>query len=146
MAQDAPRTRYDGRIELGMVFDYEPGKKHAYERLTITRRNGNQIWAFGRSGESYHEEDEFRDRVVFVSDKPPVKPRPVPVPLAGRYEGPIDLGMVFDYEPGKRHAYERLTITRREGPHVWARGRGGASYYEEDEFRDRVAFVPPEKR
>jgi hypothetical protein len=62
------------------------------------------------------------------------------------YEGPIELGMVFDCEPGKKHAYERLTITRREGPHMWAYGRSGETYHEENEFRDCVAFVPPEMR
>ena len=146
MAADAPGTPYEGPIELGMVFDFEPGKKHAYERLTITRRQGTQIWAYGRSGESYHDEDDFRKAVVFVSGQPLIKPKPVPVALAGRYEGPIEPGMVFDYEPGKKHAYERMTITKRDGEHIWARGRGGESFHYENEFRDCVAFVPIEKR
>ncbi|HVA12887.1 MAG TPA: hypothetical protein VNF99_06540 [Stellaceae bacterium] len=146
MAQTAPATPYEGPIELGMVFDFEPDKKHAYERLTITRREGKHIWAFGRSGETYHDEDDFRNVVVFVAEKLSLKPKPVPVPLAGRYEGPIELGMTFDFEPGKKHAYERLTITKRDGKHIWARGRGGESYHEEDAFRDVVAFVPPEKK
>ncbi len=29
MAQSAPAAPYEGPIELGMVFDFEPGKKHA---------------------------------------------------------------------------------------------------------------------
>ncbi len=133
---------YDGPIELGMVFDFEPGKKHLYERLTISRREGPHIWAFGRSGESYHEDAEFRKAVVFVSDKPLAKKRPVPGVLSGRYEGPIEIGMVFDFEPGKKHLYERLTISRREGPHIWAFGRSGESYHEEDEFRNRIVHAP----
>ena len=28
---------YDGPLALGMVFDFEPGHKHRYERMTITR-------------------------------------------------------------------------------------------------------------
>ena len=62
------------------------------------------------------------------------------------YGGPIALGMVFDFEPGKKNAYERLTITKLQGKHIWARGRGGESFYYENDFRDCVAFVPPEKR
>lgn len=146
MAENLPGTTYEGPIELGMVFDFEPGKKHAYERLTITRREGKNIWAYGRSGETYHDEGDFRKAVVFVADKPLIKAKPVPVPLAGRYEGPIEIGMVFDFEPGKKHAYERLTITKRNGEHIWARGRGGESYHVENDFRDCVAFVPAEKR
>lgn len=146
MAANAPDTPYEGPIELGMVFDYELGKRHAYERLTITRREGPHIWAFGRSGESFHEEGDFRKVAVFVADKPQVKAKPVPVPLAGRYEGPIEIGMVFDYEPGKKHAYERMTITKRQGDQIWARGRGGESFHYENEFRGCVAFVPAEKR
>jgi hypothetical protein len=139
-------TPYQGSIELGMVFDFEPGKKHAYERMTITRREGKHIWAYGRSGETYHDEDDFRKVVVFVADKPIIPPKPVPVPFAGRYEGPLDIGMVFDYETGKKHAYERMTITKRDGDHIWARGRGGESFHYANDFRDVVAFVPPEKR
>ncbi|HEX3970893.1 MAG TPA: hypothetical protein VHX19_06200 [Stellaceae bacterium] len=139
-------TPYKGPIELGMVFDFEPGKKNAYERLTITKLQGKQIWAFGRSGETFHDEDDFRKVVIFVADKPITKPKPVPVPLGGRYEGPIEPGMVFDYETGKKHAYERMTITKRQGDNIWARGRGGESFHYEKEFRDCVAFVPPEKR
>ena len=139
-------TPYQGPIELGMVFDFEPGKKNAYERLTITRREGKHIWAFGRSGETYHDEADFRQVVVFVADKPIIKPKPVPLPFNGRYEGPIDVGMVFDFETGKKHAYERLTITKRDGEHIWARGRGGESYHVENNFRDVVAFVPADKR
>ena len=147
MAENAPHvTPYDVPIEIDMVFDFEPGKKNAYERLTITKRQGKHIWAYGRSGETYHDEDDFRRVVVFVADKPVIKPKPVPVPLHGRYEGPIEPGMVFDYEPGKKHAYERLTITKRQGDNIWARGRGGESFHYANEFRDCVAFVPPEKR
>src|SRR5262249_8356983 len=65
MAEASGHAPYEGPIALGMVFDYEPGKKHAYERLTITRREGQHIWAFGRSGETYHDEDDFRKAVVF---------------------------------------------------------------------------------
>ncbi len=147
MAENPPQiTPYEGPIELGMVFDFEPGKRNAYERLTITRREGKNIWAYGRSGETFHNEDDFRPVVVFVSDKPLVKKKAEPVPLSGRYEGPIELGMVFDYEPGKKHAYERMTITKRQGDHIWARGRGGESFHYEKDFRDCVAFVPAEKR
>src|ERR1700761_1505276 len=113
MAEAAVTTPYQGPIELGMVFDFEPGKKHAYERLTITRREGKHIWAFGRSGESYHDEADFRQVVVFVADKLPLKKKPEPLALNGRYEGPVEVGMVFDFEPGKKHAYERMTITKR---------------------------------
>lgn len=67
-------------------------------------------------------------------------------PQVKPYEGPIELGMVFDFEPGKKHAYERLTVTKRQGDHIWARGRGGESFHYESEFRDSVAFVPAEKR
>lgn len=135
---------YNGPIKLGMVFDYEPGKKHLYERLTVSKLDGPHIWAFGRSGESYHEEPDFREAVVLVSETPLEKPRPVIAPLLQRYEGPIDIGMVFDYEPGKKHLYERLCITKRQGIHIWARGRGGESYHEEDEFRDSVVPVARE--
>jgi hypothetical protein len=137
---------YAGPIELGMVFDFEPGKKHKYERLTISRKQGAKIWAYGRSGETFHDEPEFRKAVVFVADRLPAKPRPEPLPLAGRYEGPIAVGHVFDFEPGKRHQYERLTITRIQGKHLWARGRSGETYHEEPEFRNHVVPVPPETR
>jgi hypothetical protein len=137
---------YSGPIEIGMVFDFEPGKKHRYERLTVSRKQGAKIWAYGRSGETFHDEPEFRKSVVFVADKLPVKPRPAPLPLAGRYEGPVALGMVFDFEPGKKHQYERLTITRIQGPHIWARGRSGETYHEEPEFRGRVVVVPATNR
>jgi hypothetical protein len=54
--------------------------------------------------------------------------------------------MVFDFEPGKKHQYERLTITRIQGPHIWARGRSGETYHEEPEFRGRVVVVPATNR
>jgi len=147
MAEEAVQAGYDGPLKLGMVFDFEPGKpKHLYERLTITRLEGPHIWAYGKSGETYYDEADFRKKVVFVADKPLLKPRPVPVALTGRYEGPIDVGMFFDFEPGKKHLYERICIMKREGIHIWARGRGGESYYEEDEFRDRAAPVPSADR
>jgi len=147
MAQErtAPAA-YTGPIELGMVFDFEPGKKHKYERLTITRKEGPQIWARGRCGETFHEEPEFRKSVEFVSPKPLTKSRPTPQPLEGRYEGPIAVGMVFDFEPGKKHMYERLTITDLKGSHIWARGRCGQTYYEEPDFRDHVVAVTPGAR
>ncbi len=144
MAQENTLAEYQGPIELGMVFDLEPGKKHVYERLTVTRKEGNNIWCYGRAGETYHEESAFRKRVVFVSPTPIVKKRPVPVPLNGRYEGPIELGMKFDLEPAKKHVYERLTVTRKEGNNIWCYGRAGETYHEESIFRDRVAVVPPE--
>jgi hypothetical protein len=148
MAQQdqAARSPYAGPIELGMVFDFEPGKKHQYERLTITRKEGPQLWARGRSGETFHAEPEFRKSVVLVSRTPLTKPRPVPMTLETRYEGPIALGMAFDFEPGKKHMYERLTITQLKGSNVWARGRSGLTYYEEREFRDHVVPVPGERR
>lgn len=143
MTAETARVGYDGPIQLGMVFDYEPGKpKHLYERLTITKLQGSHIWAYGKSGETYYEEDDFRKKVAFVADKPLLKPRPTPAALTGRYEGPIEVGMFFDYEPGKKHLYERICIMKRQGIHIWARGRGGESYYEEDDFRDRAVFVP----
>jgi hypothetical protein len=134
---------YAGPIEPGMVFDFEPGKKHAYERMTISRRQEEAIWCYGRSGETFHMEDEFRKSVVFVSDKPIVKPKgPPPGKLEKRYGGPIAAGMVFDFEPGKKHQYERITITEVQGPNIWARGRAGATFYDEDDLRDHVVPVP----
>lgn len=83
--QDSPLDeRYAGPIEVGMVFDFEPGKKHKYERLTIERKEGQNVWARGRSGQTFYDEDEFRHSVVFVSAKPLHKPQPVPVPLDAR--------------------------------------------------------------
>jgi len=148
MAQQerAAPTPYAGPIELGMVFDFEPGKKHRYERLTITRKQGPQLWARGRCGETFHEEPEFRKSVVLVSATPLTKPRPVPMRLEQRYDGPIQVGMVFDFEPGKKHMYERLTITDLKGSHIWARGRCGQTYYEEPDFRDHVVAVTPGAR
>ncbi|HUK61255.1 MAG TPA: hypothetical protein VLV50_18640 [Stellaceae bacterium] len=146
MGEAAPRAPYAGPIETGMVFDFEPGKKHKYERLTITKKQGSQLWARGRSGATFYDEAEFRAGVVLVSQTPLAKPKPVPLPLAGRYEGPIEPGMVFDFEPGKRHMYERLVITKCQGLHVWARGRCGQTYYDLREFRDHVVPVPPTSR
>jgi len=137
---------YAGPIDVGMVFDFEPGHKHRYERMTVARRQDEAIWCYGRSGETFHMEPEFRKSVVFVSDKPIAKPKPVPKPLTGRYEGPIGVGMQFDFEPGKRHQYERLTITDIKGSNIWARGRSGATFYEEPEFRDHVVAASPEGR
>jgi hypothetical protein len=147
MAPDegAVRSPYAGPIEPGMVFDFEPGKKHRYERLTVTKKLGPQIWARGRSGETFHEEPDFRRSVVFVAAKAVVPQRPMPMQLVKRYEGPIEIGMAFDFEPGKKHMYERLTITNLKGPHIWARGRCGATYYEEPDFRDHVVLVPRER-
>ena len=137
---------YAGPIDVGMVFDFEPGHKHRYERMTVARRQDEAIWCYGRSGETFHMEPEFRKSVVFVSDKPIAKPKPVPKPLTGRYEGPIAIGMQFDFEPGKRHQYERLTITDIKGSNIWARGRSGATFYEEPEFRDHVVAASDEGR
>ena len=147
MADGQTQTPYDGPIKLGYVFDWEKGVKHRYERYTVMKMDGAHIWAWGRSGETFFEEPEFRRAAVFVADKPIVKPRPVPPsgPIV-RYEGPIDVGMKFDYEPGKKHMYERLRIEKREGIHIWAQGRSGGTYYEEDDFRDRVVLVAPEQR
>jgi hypothetical protein len=142
----APRAPYAGPIETGMVFDFEPGQKHKYERLTVTDRRGSHIWARGRSGQSFHDEPEFRKSVVLVSPTPLAQPKAKPLPLEGRYEGPIEAGMMFDYEPGKRHVYERLTITECRGSHIWARGRCGQSYHKAGEFRDHVVPVPREQR
>jgi len=147
MADEAmARVPYAGPIEPGMVFDFEPGKKHKYERLVVTRRQGARLWATGRSAETFHNEPDFRAAVVFVSDRPSNKPRPEPMRLESRYLGPIVVGMVFDFEPGKRHQYERIIITDLKGPHIWARGRCGQTYYEEDDFRDHVVAVPPDRR
>lgn len=140
------RPPYGGPIAPGMVFDFEPGKKHRYERLTVTRKVGQQLWARGRSGETFHEEPEFRTSVVLVADKPPPRTQPAPMRLERRYEGPLEVGMMFDFEPGKKHMYERLTITQLKGAQIWARGRSGSTYYEEPEFRDHVVPVPPERR
>jgi hypothetical protein len=140
------RSPYAGPIEPGMVFDFEPGKKHRYERLIITKKLGAQLWARGRSGETFHDEPDFRRSVVFVSGTVPATSRPVPMRLEKRYEGPIDIGMVFDFEPGKKHMYERLTITDLKGQHIWARGRCGQTYYEERDFRDHVVPAQSERR
>jgi hypothetical protein len=138
---------YAGPIETGMVFDFEPGKKHRYEQLTVTRKVGTQLWARGRCGETFHEEGEFRKSVVFVSETPLQKRRAAPVGrLERRYEGPLALGMVFDFEPGKKHQYERLTITEMKGTQLWARGRCGTTYYDAQEFRDHVVPVPAATR
>lgn len=142
--QETARAAYEGPIKLGMVFDFEPGKKHLYERLTISKLDGPHIWAFGRSGETYHDENDFRKSVVFVAEKLPLKPRPVPAPLVKRYDGPIAIGMAFDFQPGKKHLYERLTISRIEGPHIWAFGRSGETYLAEDDFRNSVVPLAPE--
>jgi hypothetical protein len=134
---------YTGPIEPGMVFDFEPGRKNAYERMTVSRRQEEAIWCYGRSGETFHMEPEFRQRVVFVSEKPIAKPKgPPPGRVEKRYEGPVAVGMVFDFEPGKKHKYERLTITDVKGTNIWARGRSGATFYEESDFRDHVVPVP----
>jgi hypothetical protein len=134
----APRAPYTGPIRVGMVFDFEPGFKHRYERMTVTRMQEDGIWCYGRSGETFHIEPEFRKSIVLVADTPQTKPRPAPKPLTGRYDGLIAPGMVFDFEPGKRHQYERLTITDVKGPNIWARGRSGATFYEEQDFRGHV--------
>ena len=132
---------YTGPIEPGMVFDYEPEKKHRYERMTVMRKEGASLWCVGKCGETYHQEADFRQCVVFVAAKAEPKRRIVPGKLEKRYEGPIDIGMVFDYEPGKKHHYERLHITRREGANLWARGRCGETFHIEPEFRDHVVPV-----
>jgi hypothetical protein len=133
---------YAGSIAPGMVFDYEPGRKDRYERLTIDKKQGIHIWAWGRSGLTFYEESDFRKSVVFVSDKPLMKPKPAPLPLLGRYEGPVEPGMWFDFEPGKKHWYERIIIERKQGEHLWCRGRSGQTYYEEPDFRNHVVRVP----
>jgi hypothetical protein len=134
---------YAGPIEPGMVFDFEPGARNKYERMTVSRRQEEAIWCYGRSGETFHMEPEFRKSVVFVSDKPVAKPKgPPPGKLEKRYDGPIAVGSVFDFEPGAKHKYERLTITDVKGKNIWARGRSGATFYEEDDFRDHVVAVP----
>ncbi|MFM9969369.1 MAG: hypothetical protein ACKVQK_13345 [Burkholderiales bacterium] len=132
---------YTGPIEVGMVFDYEPGKKHRYERMTIYRKEGANIWCRGRAGETFHTEPEFRNFVVFVAAKQEPKPRVVPGKLEKRYEGPVEAGMTFDYEPGKKHQYERLRITEKKGQQLWAIGRSGQTFYLESEFRDHVVPV-----
>jgi hypothetical protein len=146
MAQETVGVSYDGPIALGMVFDFEPGKKHLYERVTVSRIEGPHVWAFGRSGMTYYEEADFRKSVVFVADKAAPKPRAAPASLTRRYEGPITVGMAFDFEPGKKHLYERLTITKIDGPHLWARGRSGETYYLDDDFRNSVVPVPADQR
>lgn len=70
MSEVSPRAPYEGPIALGMVFDFEPGKKPLCERLMISKIEGPHLWAFGRSGETYHEESEFRARVVPVPPGP----------------------------------------------------------------------------
>ena len=121
-----------------MVFDFEPGKKRRYEQLTITRMEGAHIWCYGRSGETFHVEPEFRKSVVFVADKQVKKPSAKAATLERRYQGPIEIGMVFDFEPGKKHRYERLTIAKLQGANIWAVGRSGETYHQEQEFRDHV--------
>ncbi len=63
-ADSSPRAPYAGAIETGMVFDFEPGKKHKYERLTITKQAGQHLWARGRSGQTYYDVREFGDHAV----------------------------------------------------------------------------------
>ena len=138
-------TPYQGSIELGMVFDFEPGKKHAYERMTITRREGKHIWAFGRSGETYHDEADFRQVVVFVADKPIIKKKLSRCSHSLAAGGRADRCSAWCSisETGKK-ARRRvgMIVIKREGEHIWARGRGGESYHVENNFRDVVAFVP----
>ena len=129
---------YEGRIDVDMVFDFEPGKKHQYERVTIIKREGAHLWCYGRAGMTFHEEHEFRQHVVHVADRQEAKPRPQPAPLVKRYEGPIAVGMAFDFEPGKKHQYERLTITEKKGANLWCYGRSGMTYYQEQDFREHV--------
>lgn len=140
---DSMRAPYGGPIALGMVFDFEPGRRHLYERLTVSKIEGAHIWARGRSGETYYEERDFRNGVVFVAERQTPKPRAAPQPLVKRYDGPIAVGMAFDFEPGKKHLYERLTVSKIEGTHLWAFGRSGMTYYEEADFRSSVVPVPP---
>ncbi|MGH7034210.1 MAG: hypothetical protein ACREFL_10810 [Stellaceae bacterium] len=142
---DSTRAAYDGPIALGMVFDFEPGKRHLYERLTISKIEGSHIWARGRSGETYYDERDFRSGVVFIADKQQPKTRAAPAPLVKPYDGPIAVGMVFDFEPGKKHLYERLTVWKTEGEHLYAFGRSGMTYYEEADFRQSVVPVPPDE-
>jgi hypothetical protein len=134
---------YAGSIAPGMVFDYEPGRKDRYERLTIDKTQGPHIWAWGRSGLTFYNEADFRNSVVFVAAKPLPVTKPKPLAFEGRYEGPIEIGMWFDFEPGKKHWYERLLVERKQGEHLWCRGRSGQTYYQEPEFRDHVVLVPP---
>jgi hypothetical protein len=134
---------YAGCIAPGMVFDYEPGRKDRYERLTIDKMQGPHIWAWGRSGLTFYDEADFRKSVVFVAAKPLPKVTPKPLPLDGRYEGPIEPGMWFDFEPGKKHWYERLLVERKHGEHLWCRGRSGQTYYQEPEFRNHVVPAQP---
>lgn len=63
---DSARAAYDGPIALAMVFDFEPGQKHLYERLTVWKTEGEHLYAFGRSGMTYYEEADFRQSVVPV--------------------------------------------------------------------------------
>ena len=142
---DSARAAYDGPIALAMVFDFEPGQKHLYERLTVTKIEGPNIWARGRSGETYYDERDFRSGVVFVAEKQPPKPRASPAPLVKPYDGPIAVGMVFDFEPGQKHLYERLTVWKTEGEHLYAFGRSGMTYYEEADFRQSVVPVRPDQ-
>jgi len=132
---------YAGPIGPGMVFDYEPGRKERYERLTIDKKQGTHIWAWGRSGLTFYEEPDFRKSVVFIAPTSVAKPKPAPLTLQGRYDGPIEPGMWFDFEPGKKHWYERIIIERKQGEHIWCRGRAGQTYYEESDFRDHVVRV-----
>lgn len=132
---------YAGSIEPGMVFDYGLGRKDRYERLTIDKTDGPHIYVWGRSGLSFYDEADFRESVVFVAATPQIKPKPIPVALTGRYEGPIETGMWFDFEPGKKHWYERLLIERKQGEHLWCRGRSGQTYYKEPDFRNHVVPV-----
>ena len=140
-AQQAAGTPYEGELAVGMEFDYEPGKKHKYERLTIIEIKDANIWARGRSGMTYYEEPAFRKSVVFVAEEPIKPTRPTPQKLQGRYEGGIEVGMVFDFEPGKKQKYERMTVRRFEDGHIWAYGRSGETFHEEDAFRDVVVPV-----
>ena len=124
-----------------MVFDFEPGKKHRYERLVIEKKVGVQLWAMGRCGQTFHMEPEFRKSVVLVAEKYTPKVKPTPGKFEKRYEGPIDIGMSFDFEPGKKHQYERLRVTKRQGENLWCMGRCGETFHTESEFRNHVVPV-----
>jgi len=92
----------------------------------------------------FYDEADFRKSVVFVAAKPLPKVTPKPLPLEGRYEGPIEPGMWFDFEPGKKHWYERLLVERKHGEHLWCRGgRSGQTYYQEPELRNHVVPAQP---
>ena len=61
------------------------------------------------------------------------------------YAGSIAPGMVFDYEPGRKDRYERLTIDKMQGPHIWAWCRSGLTFTTKRISESRWCLLPPSR-